>query len=201
MPKIRNQSALTTIDLPTVTRCEAPKTLKANKSGVMRYLVVLLLLASLLISSRAHTDDSEVERNARAKREINLVIQEIYWRVRAQDYTVFWENELTYFREENPLPKYLARPQFTGPGHASGDSSISTYLDSVTIVADTAIAHLTTFVVSTRGDTGQVYTPQTLLFEAGRWKKAMSSTLLENEIYFDKIKTYREAAENESSGN
>lgn len=200
MPKTNDKSAMPTIDITTTTICEETKTLKTNKSRVMRYLLALSIFAILLASPLVQADESIAERNSRAKEEINLVIQEIYWRVRAQDYSVFWENELTYFQEENPLPKYLAQPQFSGPGHASGDSTISTYLDSVTIVADTALAHLTTSVVSSRGDTGQVYTPQTLLYEAGRWKKAMSSTLLENDMYFEKIKTYREAAENESSG-
>ena len=167
----------------------------------MRKIMTFAVIAALLCFSHAQADESIAERNSSAKEEINAVIQEIYWRVKAEDYTVFWENEFTYFQEENPLPKYLAQPQFTVRGHASGDSTISTYLDSVTIVADTALAHLTTFVLSSNGDTAKRYTPQTLLYEAGRWKKAMSSTYIENDMYFEKIKTYREAAENESSGN
>ena len=196
MLKTNAQNAMRTIALPI----ESTKTQKATWAKAMSYLMSISILATLLAFPLVQADDSNAERNSRAKKEINQVIQEIYWRARAQDYTVFWENELTYFQEENTLPKYLAQPQFTDRGHASGDSSISTFLDSVTIVADTALAHLTTSVLSSRGDTGQVYTPQTLLYEAGRWKKVMSSTLIQNDLYFEKIKTYREAAENESSG-
>lgn len=176
--------------------------LKNNEKGSIRNICLasLLIVAALIVSMNAQADENLAERNANAKAEINKVIQEIYWRVRAEDYTVFWENEFTYFQEENPLAKYLAQPQFTARGHASGDNTISTYLDSVTIVADTALAHLTTFVLTSDGDTAQRYTPQTLLYEAGRWKKAMSSTSIQNDMYFEKIKTYREAAEKESSG-
>ena len=166
-------------------------------SRSLRATAIWCLIVSGVAPVMAKEDQLSPERRKQIMREVNSVIQEIFWRVKAQDYTVFWENEMTYFQEETPVPKYLAQKQFTYDHELYPDSAASARLDSVTVNGDTCLAHLVTFVRRTSGDLDSVKTPQYLLHEAGRWKKVMSSTLIENELYFQRVREAQKAAESE----
>jgi hypothetical protein len=65
--------------------------------------------------------------------------QELFTRIKVRDYSVIWENEFPYMREESPLEEYLNNPYMKW---YQADTLAAVQIDSVTVWEDTAYAHM-----------------------------------------------------------
>lgn len=128
---------------------------------------------------------------------INAVLQEIFWRVRANDNSAFYENEFSYLRKEMTLDKYLTGIRFRRTPPPNSDSITALTLDSALIVGDTALAYLTLTVT---GDSATHYmqSKQRLYRERGRWIKPISTNPHDNDEFYRRIRQYEEDAKRES---
>lgn len=166
-------------------------------------LCAIALYLSMGATAYAQTEtvfnDSAVVDTGKQFDAINSVMQEMFWRARANDNTVFYENEFPYLRVDMTVDKYLTGVRFRQQRAPNSDSLSATRLDSVMLNHDTAIAYLTTFAGDTLDvETRRVYsTPQKLYYFNGRWIHPLSTTHRDQEIYMDRIRNYEEAIERE----
>lgn len=133
------------------------------------------------------------------EREINAVLQEIFWRVKANDNSAFYENEFSYLRKKITLDEYLTGVRFRQTKKPNSDSITVLTLDSATVTGDTARAYLT---LTVEGDTGTYSMPsmQRLFRENGRWIKPISTNFRDNNDFYRRIRQYEEDAKRESGG-
>ena len=177
-------------------------------AGVLVCLAVVYpATTSAQTDSGAISPPPESDSVIALKKEINSVVQEIFWRVRANDYTAFWDNEFPSIREKMSLDTYLAGVRFMHPRRPNSDSTFAIALDSVLVKGDTAWAYLTVFAhdVNPDGspvsDTAEVreYSSSQLLYKyQGRWIRPMSTNPHDNDEYYRQIRDYEEQSEKES---
>ncbi len=131
--------------------------------------------------------------------EINAVLQEIFWRVKANDNSAFYENEFSYLRQDISLDQYLTGIRFRQVPKANSDSVTTLTLDSAVVAGDTAKAFLT-MTVGLDETVPQRYmkTIQLLFRERGRWIKPISTNPHDNDIFYQHLEEYRRGAEEES---
>lgn len=129
--------------------------------------------------------------------QVNDVLQEIFWRARANDYAVFYKYEFAYLRDEMTLDKYLNGIRFRQQRPPNSDSLIALHLDSIQVSSDTMAA----FITTTAGDGSDGKEPRTyqsvqaLYLENGVWIKPLS-TRPHNQAEFDrKVENYLKAVE------
>jgi len=131
------------------------------------------------------------------EQEINAVLQEIFWRVRANDNSAFYENEFSYLRKKMTLDEYLTGIRFRRTPEPNSDSITVLTLDSTEIVEDTALVYLT---LTVSGDSAVHYiqSQQRLYRENGRWIKPISTNPRDNDAFYRQIQQYEKDAERES---
>lgn len=98
-------------------------------AGAVAILTVLLTLSAC--ESGKPVDSTE---NFIMKKTENLFI-----RIKVRDYSVIWENEFPYMREESPLEEYLNNAYMKW---YNADTLVAVQVDSVTLWDDTAYAHM-----------------------------------------------------------
>ncbi|MBN4057027.1 hypothetical protein JYU19_01820 [bacterium AH-315-J21] len=131
--------------------------------------------------------------------EINAVLQEIFWRVKANDNSAFYENEFSYLRQDITLDKYLKGVRFNQIPKANSDSIAVLTLDSAIITGDTAKAFLTLTVgLDEKAPLRYMKGVQLLYHERGRWIKPISTNSHDNDIFYQNLEEYRRGAEEES---
>jgi hypothetical protein len=129
--------------------------------------------------------------------QVNKVLQEVFWRARANDYAVFYDYEFSYMRKEKTLDQYLTGTSFRQQRAPNSDSLVSLHLDSLQILADTMAAFITT--VAGDGSDGKeprLYQSfQTLYLENGIWIKPLSTRPAYQDEFDQKLESYRKAIE------
>jgi len=164
-----------------------------------------LLALALFCSSRVNAQDttgskqdsSTVRELSTDEKEINAVLQEIFWRVKANDNSAFYENEFSYLRKKITLDEYLTGIRFRQTLKPNSDSVTVLTLDSAVVIGDTAQAYLTLTVG--RGNATHFIPSQQILFrENGRWIKPLSTNPAENDDFYRRIRQYEEDAKHEA---
>lgn len=128
--------------------------------------------------------------------EIRAVLQELFWRVRANDNSVFYENEFPHLRETMNLDTYLSGVRFRQIRRPNSDSIIAITIDSAKVFGDTTLAYLQLMIRRPGADTthtrGGV---QKLYYYKGAWIRPLSTTPKSNDEYYRRIRLYEEDAE------
>ena len=103
------------------------------RSGAGGLLSIMLILSLFACQSEAPTDSTEIM--------ILRKTEDLFTRIKVRDYSVIWENEYFYMRDESPLDEYLNNPymQWYKP-----DTLEAVELDSVIVWGDSAYAFMKT---------------------------------------------------------
>jgi len=172
-------------------------------------LVSLLTLLALLFFCETQLLAQDTDTGTPAKdadrvmsadeREINAVLQEIFWRVKANDNSALYDNEFAYLRKKITLDEYLKGVRFRRTRKPNSDSIIVLTLDSAKVTGDTAVAYLT---LTAQGDSAAhfIKSQQYLFREDGRWIKPISTNFRDNNDFYRRIRQYEEDAKHESGG-
>ncbi len=169
--------------------------------GVVLSLVFLANGAVAYAQDGADTGvvDTPVHEMTADEKEINAVLQEIFWRARANDNSVFYENEFSYLRKEITLDKYVTGIRFRRIPKPNSDSVTVLTLDSAVIAGDTAQAYMTLTVDGGKGIPPRYMpTMQYLFREKRRWIKPLSTNIFENDAFYERMDDYERDAEKES---
>jgi len=130
--------------------------------------------------------------------EISAVMQEMFWRVRANDNAVFYENEFPHLRESMNLDTYLGGVRFRQVRRPNSDSIIAITVDSAGIFGDTALAYLNLEIRRPGSDTTHTKSGvQRLYYFKGTWIRPLSTSPKSNDDYYRRIQQYEEDAERE----
>ncbi len=172
------------------------------RKGLGRIFTRSLLFSALLLSPAVALGqvDSQViyGKTDSVTVQISAVMQELFWRVRANDNTVFYENEFPHLRETMNIDTYLGGVRFRQIRRPNSDSIIAITVDSAKIFGDTALAYLNMVIRPPGSDTVHTKTGfQKLYYYKGAWIRPLSTTPKSNDEYYRRIQRYEEDAEGE----
>ncbi len=127
---------------------------------------------------------------------IGAVMQEMFWRVRANDNSVFYENEFPHLRESMNLDTYLGGVRFRQSREPNSDSIIAITVDSASVVGDTALAYLSLVIRPLGSDTTHNGDRVQRLYRLnGVWIRPLSTTPASFIEYNRRIQRYEEEAD------
>ncbi len=179
-----------------IIRC-APNAWVKN-CGAVLCLVMLASGMTTYAQEGAGASNTSQREMTPDEKEINAVLQEIFWRARANDNSVFYENEFSYLRKEITLDKYVTGIRFRRIPKPNSDSITVLTLDSAVIVGDTAQAYMTLTIDGEKGiPPRNMPTLQYLFRERGRWIKPISTNTFENDAFYERMEDYERDAEQE----
>ena len=165
-----------------------------------RVLLIAVTLCLFFATARAQDDTALVYgKSDSVTIAIDKVMQEMFWRVRANDNSVFYENEFPHLRESMGLDKYLGGVRFVQSREPNSDSIIAITVDSASVVADTALAYLTLGIRCFGSDTTyNKHRVQRLYRVNGMWIRPLSTTPKSYIEYNRRIQRYEEDAGEEA---
>ena len=130
---------------------------------------------------------------------IGAVMEEMFWRVRANDNSVFYENEFPHLRETMNLDTYLGGVRFRSTRQPNSDSIIAITVDSASVIEDTALAYLSLVILPLGSDTTHNSSRVQRLYRLdGVWIRPLSTTPRSYIDYNRRIQRYEEDAETEA---
>ncbi|MFQ5608296.1 MAG: hypothetical protein ACE5GA_10140 [Candidatus Zixiibacteriota bacterium] len=160
------------------------------------FLALPVLLTVLALSVPTPQAQTVYGKDDSVTVEISTALREMFWRVRANDNSVFYENEFPHLRETMNLDQYLQGVRFMRPRAPNSDSTIGLLVDSVTVFGDTARAHVTLTLRSPGSeDTHDRASVQWLYRHRGAWIRPLSTTPESNDEYYRRIQRYEEDAD------
>jgi hypothetical protein len=168
-------------------------------------LCLLMVANGALVFAQDDSDEVVTSTSPREmtadEREINSVLQEIFWRAKANDNSVFYEYEFSYLRKEITLDKYVTGIRFMRVPRPNSDSVVVLTLDSAVVAGDTARAFMTLTVDGGKGILPRYMSSLQYLFrDNGRWIKPLSTNIFENAAFNQRMDDYERDAEKESEG-
>jgi hypothetical protein len=118
--------------------------------------------------------------------------EELFTRIKARDYSVLWENEFPYMREESPLEEYLNNGYMKW---YRADTLVAVQIDSVSLWGDTAYAHMETeWILS-----DSTYKVDTIglrwWYRGDEWIKPTISVIQKQLEFEEELRIYWEAVE------
>lgn len=173
---------------------------KQTAQVLPRVLLLSVMLSLFFGEARAQEDTSIVYgKTDSVTLAIGAVMQEMFWRVRANDNSVFYENEFPHLRETMNLDTYLGGVRFRSTRRPNSDSIIAITVDSASVIEDTALAYLSLVILPLGSDTTHNSARLQRLYRLdGAWIRPLSTTPGSYIDYNRRIQRYEEDAETEA---